>query len=329
MLLFHDVISNLYGCAMPRTDRIERRIKLHDLQALMTVAQAGSMGKGAQVLNTSQPAISRSIADLEHAVGQRLLDRSRRGVELTKYGRALLNCGSAMFDDLRQGLKQLEFLADPTVGEIRIGGNEAFVAGLLATVYERLRRRYPKIAIHVTQIPVVSQQIRELRERNVDLIIGRIGQSIEADIAAEVLFHDRTFVVANPENKWSRRRKIKLADLADDTWALSPPDTLIGSVIAEAFRASGIDPQRRSVATGSIHLQTALLASGPFLIVIPGSVLRFSKNLPPLKVLPVDLPVPAWPFGIMTLKNRPIGPAVQLFIECAREVAKPLARPAP
>jgi DNA-binding transcriptional LysR family regulator len=314
---------------MPLTERIERRIKLHDLQALMIVAQAGSMGKGAELLNTSQPAISRSIADLEHAVGQRLLNRSRRGVEPTKYGHALLNCGSAMFDDLRQGLKQLEFLADPTVGEIRIGGNEAVVAGLLATVYERLRRRYPKIAIHVTQIPVVSQQIRELRERKVDLIFGRIGQSIEADIAAEVLFHDRTFVVASPDNKWSRRRKIKLADLADDTWALSPPDTLIGSVIAEAFRASGVDPQRRSVATGSIHLQTALLASGPFLIVIPGSVLRFSKNLPPLKVLPVDLPVPAWPFGIMILKNRPIGPAVQLFIDCAREVAKPLARLAP
>src|SRR5205085_4602585 len=136
MLLFYEVISNLYATKsvckpMLRTDRIDRRIKLHDLQALMTVAQAGSMGKGAQLLNTSQPAISRSIADLEHAVGQRLLDRSRRGVELTKYGRALLNCGSAMFDDLRQGLKQLEFLADPTVGEIRIGGNEAIVVGLL------------------------------------------------------------------------------------------------------------------------------------------------------------------------------------------------------
>ena len=94
---------------MPLTGRIEHRIKLHDLQALMTVAQAGSMGKGAELLNTSQPAISRSIADLEHAVGQRLMNRSRRGVEPTKYGHALLNCGSAMFDDLRQGLRQLEY----------------------------------------------------------------------------------------------------------------------------------------------------------------------------------------------------------------------------
>jgi len=68
-------------------------------------------------------------------------------------------------------------------------------------VYERLRRRYPRIAIHVTQVPVVSQQIRELRERKVDLIFGRIGQSIETDIAAEVLFHDRTFVVASPQKQ--------------------------------------------------------------------------------------------------------------------------------
>src|SRR5882757_6859295 len=146
MLLFDDVISVLYEPAMTHTDRIERRVKLHDLHALMTVAQAGSMGKGARLLNTSQPAVSRSIADLERAVGVRLLDRSRRGVELTKYGRALIDCGSAIFDDLRQGLKQIAFLADPMVGEIRIGGNEAIIAGLLATVYERLRRRYPRIA---------------------------------------------------------------------------------------------------------------------------------------------------------------------------------------
>ena len=314
---------------MPRAKGIERRIKLHDLHALMMVAQAGSMGKGAQVLHTSQPAVSRSIADLEHAVGQRLLDRSRRGVELTKYGRALLDCGSAMFDDLRQGLRQLEYLADPTVGEIRVGGTEAVIAGLLATVYERLRRQYPRIAIHVTQVPVISQQVSELRERKVDLIFGRIGRSIEADIAAEVLFHDRTFVVAGPQNKWSRRRKIKLADLADEPWALSPPETIIGSLLAEAFRVSGLDPQRKSLATGSIHLQTALLASGSFLVVLPGSVLHFSKNLPPLKVLPVDLPVPAWPFGIMALKNRPISPAVQHFIDCAREVVKPFVKIAP
>src|SRR4029434_11192463 len=89
--------------------------------ALVPVSRAGSMGKAAQRLNISQPAISRSIAELEHALGVRLLNRHRKGIDATEYGRALLDCGLAVFDDLRQGVKTIEFLADPTAGEVRIG----------------------------------------------------------------------------------------------------------------------------------------------------------------------------------------------------------------
>src|ERR1041384_8276884 len=135
---------------MDLSDKIGRRLKLQDLNVLMTVAQAGSMGKAAQRLNTPQPAVSRTISELEPALGVRLLDRSRNGVEPTAYGRALLHCAAAVFDDLRQGVRNIEFLSDPTLGEIRIGGNEAIIAGLLATVLERLRRRYPGITIHLT-----------------------------------------------------------------------------------------------------------------------------------------------------------------------------------
>ena len=98
---------------MQLSERIGRRMKLHDLHVLMTVVQAGSMGKGAQRLNTGQPAVSRSIADLEHALGVRLLDRDHQGVEPTPYGRALLDCGAAVFDDLRRGVKDIEFLTNP------------------------------------------------------------------------------------------------------------------------------------------------------------------------------------------------------------------------
>src|SRR4051794_23929908 len=98
---------------MQLSDRIGRRMKLHDLHVLMAVVQAGSMSKAAQLLNTTQPAISRSIADLEHTIGVRLLDRGRHGAEATVYGRALLEGGTAMFDDLRQAVRNIEFLADP------------------------------------------------------------------------------------------------------------------------------------------------------------------------------------------------------------------------
>ena len=87
---------------MQLSDRIGRRLKLHDLHVLMAVVEAGSMSKAAKLLNTGQPAISRSIADLEHALGVRLLERNRYGVKPTEFGRALLEGGTAVFDNLRQ-----------------------------------------------------------------------------------------------------------------------------------------------------------------------------------------------------------------------------------
>src|SRR6266849_6088109 len=132
------------GAVMQLSDRIGNRMKLQDLHVLMTVVQAGSMGKAAQILNTTQPNISRSIGALEQALGVRLLDRHRQGIEPTEYGRALLDGGVAVFDELRQAVKNIEFLADPAAGEVRIGANPALAAGFTSVVIDRLSRRYPR-----------------------------------------------------------------------------------------------------------------------------------------------------------------------------------------
>ena len=84
------------GAAMQLSDRIGRRMKLQDLHILMAVVQAGSMSKAAALLNTTQPAISRSIADLERTIGARLLERNPQGIEPTEYGRVLLDGGTAV-----------------------------------------------------------------------------------------------------------------------------------------------------------------------------------------------------------------------------------------
>lgn len=100
--------------------QIGRRLRLRDLHAFFTVAHCGRMADAAQQLGVSQPAISKVIADLEHALGVRLFDRSRRGVDLTIYGHALLKRGLLAFDELKQGVRDIEFLADPTTGEVKI-----------------------------------------------------------------------------------------------------------------------------------------------------------------------------------------------------------------
>src|SRR5689334_11115279 len=134
---------------MQVSDRIGRRMKLHDLHVLMAVVQAGSMNKAATLLNTGQSAVSRSIADLEHAIGVRLVDRTPRGVEPTRYGRVLLDGGTAVFDDLRQAVRNIELLADPTAGEVRIGCTPLLAAGFVSAVVDRLSRRHPRMLFHL------------------------------------------------------------------------------------------------------------------------------------------------------------------------------------
>jgi DNA-binding transcriptional LysR family regulator len=186
---------------MQLSDRIGRRMKLHDLHVLMSVMQSGSMGKAAALLNTTQSAVSRSIAELEHVLGVRLLDRNRHGVEPTEFGRALLDGGAAVFDDLRQTVKRIEFMADPTVGSLMVGGQESMSAGLLPAAFARLRRRHPGLSMHVTPALSVAQQYEVLRERKVDLIVGRIPPVVDKDIDAEILLRDPLFVVAGVKNR--------------------------------------------------------------------------------------------------------------------------------
>jgi DNA-binding transcriptional LysR family regulator len=142
---------------------------------------------------------------------------------------------------------------------------------------------------------------------------------------AEPLFHQPLVVVAGPRNKWLRRRKITLADLADEPWILTPLEVQPGAPVFEAFRAVGLEVPRASVSTISLHVRNSLLATGRFLTVVPGSVLWFGPERLWLKQLPIELPRWPPPIAVITLKNRTLSPVAKLFIECAREIAKPFA----
>jgi len=223
------------------TDRVGRRMKLHDLNVLMTVVQTGSMLKAAERLNTVQPAISRSIAALEHKLGVRLLDRHRKGVEPTGYGRALLDCGATVFDALRQGVKNIELLADPEAGEVRIGSGFHLAPSFVSAVVDRLSRRYPRIVFHLVTENQTEQLHRELHERNVDLLIRRRLSSVSDErLDFESLFDDSYYVVAGAKHPWARRRRIEPAELVNESWVLPPPENPAGAHAMEAFYASGL-----------------------------------------------------------------------------------------
>jgi DNA-binding transcriptional LysR family regulator len=307
------------------SDRVGRRLKLRDLHIVLAVAKSGSMGKAAADLAISQPSVSKAIADVEHAIGLRLFDRSPRGIEPTIYGRAVLDCGVAVFDELRQGVKQLEFLVDPAAGELRIGCSETLASGFVSVVVDRVSRQHPGATFHLIPADPATLVNRELRQRNVELVIaGTSALKLEPDITVETLFVDRFVAMASPESKWSRRRKLRLAELIDECWVLPPPDSIPGSHIARAFAAAGLTPPRAHMISFSLPLHHQMLATGRFVTMLPLSMLRFGKHLP-LKLLPVELPDNDYPTGVVTLTKRTLSPLAQIFLDCAREASKPLA----
>jgi DNA-binding transcriptional LysR family regulator len=296
------------------------------LRLFHAVVQRGGMAKAAAHLNISQPAVSKAIAALERTLGVRLLDRLPQGVEPTDYGRALLRGGIAVFDELKQSVKQIEFLADPTAGELRIGCTEAGAAGFVPAVIDLLSRQYPRLVFHVVTADPATLTERELPQRKIELAIGAMpGLPSSADIAGEVLFDDRHFVMAGPRNKWVRKRHITLADLVDEPWILPPPESLMGLDITEVFRTGGLELPRAQVVTFSIPLCHHLLATGRFLTMHPIVMARIGKHLP-LKLLDVRFDGIPRRIGVMTVKNRTLSPLAKLFISRARELAVPLMK---
>ncbi len=306
--------------------RVGRRLTLRDLNILLAVAEAGSMAKGATRLAISQPAISRAIADMEHTLGVRLLDRSPQGIEPTQYGRALLKRGVAVFDELKQGVQDIKFLSDPGAGELQIGASAALMEAIVTTVIDRQSRQYPRAVFHLV-VGSMQALYANLRERRIELGFTRLyGPSSEEDIDQQVLFAEPLVVVAGMENPWARRRKIELAELVNEPWTWPSQGTVFDTLVVEAFQASWLKPPRATVYADSVNTRLRLAATGRFLAVVPTYILRFHAKHLSLKVLPVELPTKLRQIAIITLRNRTLSPLAQRFIECAREVAKPLAK---
>ena len=314
--------------------QIGRRLKMRDLHVFFTVAQQGSMGKAAAQLGVSPPTVSEVIADLEHGLGVKLLDRSSHGVEPTIYGHALLKRGLAAFDELKQGIRDIEFLSDPTSGELRIGCSEPVSAAILPPIVHRFMQQYPRVILHVNDVPPPTRDLAGLRDRKHDLVLNRLVMPLERDpleddLNVEVLFDDPLVVVAGIRTRWARRRKIDLAELIDEPWILAQPGTWNYTCVAEAFQARGLDMPKVSLITISVALRTYLLAHSPYIGAFQRSLMRLNADHYALKMLPVDLPVRPSPVVIATLKNRTLSPVAHRFIACAREVARSMVSKPP
>jgi DNA-binding transcriptional LysR family regulator len=309
--------------------RLGRRLRVRDLFILSTVVKSGSMAKAARALAMTQPAVSEAIANLEHILRVRLLDRGPRGTAPTVYAEALLKRSMTVFDELRQSVRDIEFLSASTTGELTIGYTD-IIAAVFPKIVERFSEKFPRVLIHVDIVqPPILKSLPLLRDRTFDLLLARSQRPtldrLWDDMDTEVLLEDPLVVVTGAESRWASRRKIDLAELLEERWILSPTNGLSYELVAAAFKAQGLGVPAVSMMTNTLDLRLKLLVGGQFISVVPISALRGADGHR-LKQLPIKMPVARGrAIAIFKLKNRTLSPVVERFIECARAVAKSLA----
>ena len=250
--------------------RLGRRFRVRDLYILSTVVKSGGMAKAARQLAMTQPSVSTAIANLEHMLGVRLLDRSPRGIEPTIYADAILKRSIAVFDELKQSVKDVEFAC-----RSRDRRTEDRVPGL--------DHRHSAPAVHRTFFQKISagrrararctfsrDQESRMRDRKYDLVFARLGLPVSNDrttddLNLEYLFDDPLMIAAGLRSRWARRRTIDLAELKDEPWLLAQADMWQFIGVAEAFRAQGLDMPTVGLFGFSLHLVNHFVANGSFL----------------------------------------------------------------
>jgi DNA-binding transcriptional LysR family regulator len=305
-------------------ERIGRRLKFRDLQVFFAVVQTGSMAKAAKNLGLTQPAVSDVVGALEDMFGVRLFDRTPKGVDLTPSGEALHLRGRAAFDELKQGVRDIAFLSEPSRGELRIGCPGSIAASILPVALESFGRIYPRVVLHLDEVPAPSTEFPSLHERRHDLVIARVARPLaeERDLNVEVLFQDPLVVVTGIHSPWARRRKIDLVEIAGAPWILTEPHTWVYISVARAFAARKLPMPGINLVAPSALLRLHLLATGPFVTAVPGSMLRMDAGRRSLKQLAANLNIAGYPLAILTLKNRSLNPLVGLFIDHVRQSAR-------
>lgn len=175
--------------------RLGRRLRVRDLYILSVVAKNGSMAKAARELAMSQPSVSEAIANLEHLLGVRLVDRSTHGVVPTVYADAILKRSATVFDELKQGVRDIQFLADPTSGAVAVGYTDMLEA-IVPTIVERFTQQFPRVVVRAELVrsPIV-ESLPALRDRTFDLILARPSRDADPtmdDIQTDFLVEDPT-----------------------------------------------------------------------------------------------------------------------------------------
>jgi len=307
----------------PRANRFVRsHLKTRHLVLLVELGRQGSILHAAQAANLTQPAASKLLSELEHALGVPLFERLPRGVAPTRYGEVLIRRAGAALAEMDAAYQEVMELQSGLSGRVAIGAVMTPSTTLVPDAIHRLKSQHSKVQVAVS-VDTSKALIQRLRSGELDLVIGRI---LDAESAAELDFEPLTDephrLVARAGHPLLARDDLQLEDLAGEHWILPPYGSILRDRLTALFLAQGLNPPEETVETQALSVSISLLGGSDMLAVLPEELLQPYLAAGQLALLPFELGLRMDAFGIVTRKQHQHAPAAALLLAELRAAAQ-------
>ena len=298
-------------------------MRITQLRDLLAAADAGSIRGAARALNISQPALTRSIRQLEAELHAQLLDRSGRGVVPTGPGKALLARARTIHSELERAREEQAQLAGASAGSVAFGVVPQAAIHIVPTAVAQFRREHPNADIRITD-GLAHVLLPQLREGSLDFVIGSRPQGrLDAHFKFQPLFTNQIVVGARRGHPLRKARSLR--ELAESQWVIYAPPGWTGAMIPDIFVKNGLQSPRSVVRSDSYVVFLTLLAGTD--MVAPLSRMLFEQRLARSFFEPFDLKerLPEFSIGLFQRTDSPPTPVVVNMVAAVKAAARRLA----
>jgi DNA-binding transcriptional LysR family regulator len=241
------------------------------LRHFLAVYELGSIGQAAEKLLLTQPALSKSIRQLEDELGVRLFDRTPMGVVPTVFGNALAMHAKSIEAQIRNAEAQIANLKGKAQGHVTIGIGPSLSRNIMPAATTTLARRQPGIALTVIE-GLVDDLLPQLRRGELDLMVGAWPKIADPMFTTEVVLVDRLEVVARAGHPLAGR-PVRRQELLDYPWALPPASQKWRQALDDLFMERGLEPPKPQVVSNSAGYLQALIRQSDYLSFLPRQLL--------------------------------------------------------
>ena len=300
-------------------------MELRDIEYFAVVAEHGHLGRAAEALGLSTPALSKSLRRLENAMHAKLVTRTPKGVVLTSEGSALLAHVRPLRMSLLDMKREIAGLSEGRSGHLRLGSVTGAADSLLSMAFGALLSDAPGITLSLTVQPDVLT-VPALRNGQLDLAVMNLATPPYEGIIQEHLFEDEFIVYASANHRLAKLPRVEIADLAREGWAFPTLDGISCKWIHRVFEDNGLAPPRVTLVGGPVQIRLQAIGSSHLLGLAPRRIVDEVAARLHLTELPIKGPVGTRHIGVGYRKDAYLSSAARRFIEILKTTAKKIAK---